>query len=196
MTNLAYRYEDERPTEMLDGVIYMMATPLLKHVSISVSIIHIFKRYLKGKKCRVFGDNAKVFLSEDDRVVPDVSLVFNKDILKENGIYGAPDLIVEILSPSTATHDKGYKKDLYERCGVKEYWIVDANSFSIEVYWLENGRYALHRVFTIPPKNATDGMTEQEAADYLAKLPQQFKTSLFDDLTIDLEEVFEDVRGW
>jgi len=191
MTNLAYRYEDERPTEMLDGVIYMMASPGLKHIRVSENIVQIFRKYFKGKRCDVFGDPAKVFLTDDDRVVPDVTVVRDKDKIKKDGVYGAPDLIVEILSPSTSKRDKTYKKSLYERCGVKEYWIVGVEGFEIEAYWLVDGKYQLNNIYTLLPDWAKRDMTEERIAEY----PTQFKTSLFDDLIIDLEEVFEDVRG-
>ena len=189
MANLAYRYEDERPTEMIDGVIYMMASPRMNHVFVGKNIVRIFDRYLRGKRCDVFGDPAMVFLTENDRVVPDVTVVCNKDIIKGDGIVGVPDLIVEILSPSTAKHDRGRKKNLYERCGVKEYWIVDIEKRFIEVYRLMDGKYTLHDVFAILPDYDKKMMTPEKLAEY----PTQFKTSLFDDLIIDLEEVFEDV---
>lgn len=64
-------------------------------------------------------------------------VVCNKDIIKKDGVHGVPDLIVEVISPSTAKKDKGYKKDLYETCGVKEYWLVDTDNRSIEVYLLK-----------------------------------------------------------
>ncbi|MDR2182844.1 MAG: Uma2 family endonuclease [Clostridiales bacterium] len=190
MTNLAHKYEDERRTEMLDGVIYMMATPGLRHHIVSNAIYKIFDRYLHRKSCMAFSDGFKVFLTENDRSVPDAMVVCNKDIIKNDGVYGAPDLIVEILSPSTAKRDRSYKKNLYESCGVKEYWIVDASSLSIEVYWLVDRKYILHNIFTILPEYEKRDMP----AEKLAEFPLQFKTPLFDDLTIDLQEIFQDIR--
>jgi len=189
MANLAYRYEDERPTEMLDGVIYMMATPNTRHGNVGENISYIFKRYLKSKRCRVYTGSTSVFFTENDRVIPDVMVVCNRDIIKEKGVFGAPDIIVEILSPSTSKNDKGYKKSLYEKHGVKEYWIVNPCSFEIEVYWLADGKYQLNNVYTILPDYVKREMTEERIAEY----PTTFKTSIFDDLVIDLDEVFEDV---
>jgi len=174
---------------MLNGVIYAMANPILNHVRVNRNITAIFNLYFKDKRCEVFGDSAKVFLTEKDKVVPDISVVCNKDILKDKGIYGAPDLIVEILSPSTSKRDKGYKKDLYERCGVKEYWLADVDKLLIEVYRLVDEKYILHDIYTILPEYETEDMTKEQ----LAEFPTKFKTSLFDDLIIDLEEVFEDI---
>jgi Uma2 family endonuclease len=190
MANLAYEFQDELTTEMLDGVIYMMAKPTIPHFRIKRRITGIFERYLKGKKCDVFDDSVTVFLTERDEVVPDISVVCNKDIIETKGVCGVPDLIVEILSPSTAKNDRNYKKFLYEQCGVKEYWIVDINSFSIEAYWLEDGKYILHNIFTILPGYEKRHMS----AEKLAEFPLQFKTSLFDDLIIDLKEIFQDIR--
>ncbi|MDR2182843.1 MAG: Uma2 family endonuclease [Clostridiales bacterium] len=190
MTNLAYRIQDELTTEMLDGVIYMTAKPNVPHFRVKRRIVGIFERYLKGKKCDVFDDSITVFLTPKDEVVPDISVVCNEDIIETKGVCGAPDLIAEILSPSTAKHDKGYKKSLYERCGVKEYWIVDAGSMSIEVYWLVDGKYMLHNLYTLLSNHEKRHFSEER----LAQFPTQFKTSLFDDLTIDLEEIFQDIR--
>lgn len=67
----------------------------------------------------------------------------NRDIIKNNGVYGAPNLIVEVLPPSTATNDKGYKKDLYGKFCVGEYWIVDILSRSINVYLLKDETYTI-----------------------------------------------------
>jgi len=192
MTNLAYDdlYFEDIGEEMLNGVIVMMAPkPNLRHYCASDNINSIFKRYIKGKTCRAFGDNVDVYLTELDRVVPDAMIVCKKDIIKETGVHGSPDLIVEVLSPSTAKRDKGYKKDLYERCGVKEYWIVDINNKSIEIYLLLNGKYKLDNVYIIQPDYMLEGMTEEEKAE----LVYEFKTSLFDDFIIDIREVFEDI---
>ena len=108
---------------------------------------------------------------------------------EHNGVFGAPDLVVEVLSPSSITRDKGVKKDAYERAGVKEYWIVDPISQSIEVYHLREGRLALDHAYIIFPDWEWERMTEQEKAE--AKL--SVKVSLYDDLEVDIREVFEDI---
>ena len=91
-----------------------------------------------------------VHLSENDCVIPDVMIVCNSDIIKDNAIYGAPDLIVEVLSPGTEKRDRGYKKDLYERCGVREYWIVDPVSLTVEVYLLKMEGTSLTKCIGFP----------------------------------------------
>ncbi|MCL2616957.1 MAG: Uma2 family endonuclease [Defluviitaleaceae bacterium] len=185
--NVAY-CEDTR-TELLDGKIVAMATPDANHNTIVLNIALIFKAYLQGKPCQVYGDNMAVHFTKKDICIPDVTVVCNKDIIKLRGIYGAPDLVVEVLSPSTAKRDKGYKMDLYSRNGVREYWIVDTKSRSIEVYLQQGNRLTLDNVYTLLSSEYTDGITEEE----LAEIPSELKTSLFDDLIIKLEDVFVDM---
>ena len=132
--NLAY--QEEPREELLGGRIYMMSSPTVNHSQIASNIYYAFRSYLKGKTCRPFNDGVDVYLTENDRVIPDAMIVCNKNIIRLDGIHGAPDLVVEVLSPGTAKNDRGYKKNLYETAGVKEYWIVDPISHSIEVYIL------------------------------------------------------------
>ncbi|MCL2088695.1 MAG: Uma2 family endonuclease [Oscillospiraceae bacterium] len=186
MNNAAYNYEQW--DEKLDGKIILMSPrAAVKHNVAAGNIYNIFKNYLKGKPCQTYND-VDVFLTDNDRVVPDVMIVCNKDIVKEDGVYGAPDLIVEVLSPGTANRDKGYKMKLYEQCGIKEYWLVDTNSCSIEVYLHTNGRYELDYIYSVFPDYYLKKMTDQEKSEII----HEFKTSLFDDMIIKLADVFED----
>ena len=135
--NLAYQAEPWE--EKLNGQIILMSPrPSVNHNQLIGNIYHIFRSYLKGKACKAFTDGVDVFLTDKDNVIPDAMIVCNKDIIKPDGIHGAPDLVVEVLSPSTAKNDRGYKKDLYEAAGVKEYWIVDPTMRSIEAYLLSD----------------------------------------------------------
>lgn len=104
-----------------------------------------------------------------------------------DGIHGAPDLIVEVLLPSTAKNDRGYKKDLYEQSGVKEYWIVDPAMRSIEAYLLEDGKYSLKDFCGLFPDNL--GLTEKEKSESKKEIP----VSLYDDFCIPLEEIFQNL---
>ena len=188
MNNLAY--QEETWEELLDGKIVVMSPrPAVNHNIVILNIARIFGNFLTGKPCIVFSDGVDVYLTENDRVIPDVMIVCSRDIIRKSGIYGAPDLIVEVLSPSTAKKDKGYKKKLYERCGVKEYWIVDTDSRSIEVYLLKNGAFDLDEIYSIFPDYLIEKMTEEEKNNII----YEFKTSLYHDMTIRLEEVFEKV---
>lgn len=186
MENLAY--QDPVWEELIDGkVVAMSPRPTINHNIIAGNVFTIFHNFLKGKKCIPFADGVDLYLSEKDRVIPDMMVVCNSDIIKKDGVYGAPDLIVEVLSPSTAKRDKGYKKDLYERSGIKEYWIVDPENRSIEVYLLRENRYELDNVYSIFPDYDLNRMTPEE----LAEIQMEFKCSLYDDLIISVEEVFE-----
>lgn len=98
-------------------------------------------------------------------------------------------LIVEVLSPSTTKKDKGVKKALYKKHGVKEYWIISQGDKSIEVYLLQNGKYELDNVYTIYPDWQWVKMTDEEKADAALSL----KVSLYDDLIIDIKEIFKNI---
>ena len=185
-TNLAYKFEEEWREETIDGKVVMMATPNLKHNFIVGNIYNLFFNYLRGKRCTPFSDNTKLFLAEGEKYIPDVMVVCDPDKLKTNGVHGAPDLVVEVLSHSTAKNDKGHKRDVYEKNGVREYWIVNPIDRSLEQYVLENGRFVLWDVYTQHSKAALDDMDEDERA----KVVTEFKCSLFDDLTIRLEDIF------
>ena len=142
MNNLAYK--DEPRTEIIHGKTVMMSpSPNLRHNSIAGNIHRIFSNFLRGKRCRVFMDGVDVHLDDENTFIPDLAIVCDRRKLRIDGIYGAPDLVVEVLSPSTATRDKGTKKEVYERAGVKEYWIVDPLAKSIDVYHLRDGRLVL-----------------------------------------------------
>lgn len=177
-------YQEEPLDELLNGKIVVMASLSINHNQTVGNIYLIFRNYLRGKKCEVFSNGVDVHLTDHDRVIPDVMIVCNKNIIRPDGIHGAPDLIVEVLSPSTAKNDKGYKKDLYERSGVKEYWIVDPAMRSIEAYLWKGGRYILKDFYGLFPDNL--GLTEKEMAESKKEIP----VSLYNDLIIPLEEIF------
>lgn len=182
--NLAYQKEIWEET--LNGKIYLMSPrPLINHNRIAFNISMAFHHYLKGKTCETFSDGVDVHLTENDCVIPDAMIVCNRDIIKRDGIYGAPDLIVEVLSPSTAKNDRGYKKNLYEKSGVKEYWIVIPETRSVEVYLLNDGTYELNDVYSIFPEEIK--LTEEEKALY----KDEVKVSLYDDFSIPLDEIFD-----
>ncbi len=183
--NLAY--QEEPREELLGGRIYMMSSPTVNHSQIASNIYSAFRSYLKGKTCRPFNDGVDVYLTENDRVIPDAMIVCNKNIIRLDGIHGAPDLVVEVLSPGTAKNDRGYKKNLYETAGVKEYWIVDPISHSIEVYILANGKFVLDEVYALYPAGA--GVTDEEREE----TKKEIQVSLYNDFCISLEEIFKDL---
>ena len=187
--NLAYQYEDEIWDEMIDGkIVAMSPRPAVNHNIISGNIYHIFKTYLSGKKCVPFGDGTDLYLTPKDRFVPDGMIVCKRDQIKPKGVYGAPDLVIEVLSPSTAKNDRGYKKRVYGTCGIPEYWIVSPSEKAVYVYLLQDGQYNLDNVYSLYPDYMLTKMTEEEQA----AIPTEFQCSLFSDLVIRLENIFED----
>ena len=172
--------------ELINGVEVMLARPVINHSRISRNLNRIIANYLRGKRCEVFGE-ADVFFDEENHYIPDLIIVCDKSKIKATRIEGAPDLVVEILSPRTSKNDLGVKKDTYEKFGVREYWIINPQDKSIAVYHLKGGRYRLDNVYTIMPDYELEDMTEKEKEEYTLKL----KVSLYDDLEIDVTEVFE-----
>lgn len=185
--NLACK--NELREELIGGELVMMAPASSGHTYVDDNILSLFKHYLKGKTCVPFGDGLLVHLTEEDAFVPDVMVVCDRSKIRRNGVYGAPDLVVEVLSPGTAKRDRGYKKTVYERSGVAEYWIVDPAGKSIEVYLLRDGAYTLDNLYAYCSDEDQADMTEAEKAGLTA----EFKCHLFDDLTIRLEDIFGDL---
>ena len=183
-TNLAYAYDCRE--ELINGKVVAMSPAASNHNRIAGDIYGIFWSYLRGKKCEPFGDGEAVYLTEVDHFIPDFMVVCDPDKVKSNGVHGAPDLVVEVLSPGTTKNDRGRKMDVYGQCGVREYWIVNPNEKTVEQYIQDNGRLVLHDVYFIPP----DYTPEKE----LAEIAKEFQCSLFDDLTIRLEDIFERVK--
>ena len=157
MSNLAekrkYTYRDyalwdeKLRYELIDGVAYAMATPSQAHQEALGELHFRLKRFLQGKPCKVFVAPFSVRLnadSFDDVVVePDIFIVCDKSKLNGKSVKGAPDFIIEILSPSTTLHDTVFKARLYRKSGVREYWIVNPYAKTVQVCILENGRYII-----------------------------------------------------
>jgi len=130
MENLAYKNEDRY--EIIDGKVVMMSPrPATNHNRIIRNLSILFGIYLKGKRCEAFSDGVDVHLDKKYTLIPDAMIICNKNIIQDDGIHGVPDLVVEVLSPSTAARDKGIKKDLYEKFGVREYWIISQSDKSV-----------------------------------------------------------------
>ena len=132
---------EDHPSELIDGVIYNMASPALRHQSISGAIYRQLWNYVdsQGGDCIPFIAPTDVRLDRDERtmVVPDVFVICQPDddrMDNDKYINGAPDLIIEVLSPSTRRKDMFTKLYKYEEAGVREYWIVDPNKEKVIVY--------------------------------------------------------------
>ena len=185
--NSTFAYQEESWEELIDGtVVAMSPRPIVNHNRIAFNIAKIFDRYLEGKTCSAISDGVDLFLTEKDRFVPDVMVVCDPSKIHWNGVFGAPDLVVEVLSPKTARYDRRHKKDVYESCGVKEYWIVDPANRTIEQYLLQNGSLQLEVVYISYPDYALAALSEKERTEVV----KHFRCSLYGDLDISLDEIF------
>ena len=176
----ALAWDESDRAEIIDGEIILMAPPPLReHQDISVEIATQLRVFLRGKQCKVYPAPFAVrpFEQDGDRpedvdtmVEPDITVVCDPAKLDKYGCKGAPDLVIEILSPSTRTHDLRVKYRLYQKAGVREYWIVDPKNKTVQVFTLDDhGYYGAAEVYTAE-----------------MKVP----VSLWDDFSIDLAGVF------
>lgn len=133
--------------EFIDGKIYLQASPSTIHQRISRKISTIFDIYFSDKECEPFVAPYDIILKNDDemtqnKVIPDLSVICDKSGLNEKNYIGVPALIVEILSPSTAWIDISKKLELYQRFGIKEYWVISPKNSNVQIFNLnEEGFY-------------------------------------------------------
>ena len=145
-------WPEECRVELIDGEVYDMSpAPSRRHQEISTELLRQIANHLKNRECSVYAAPFDVRFAEADEsdketdcvVQPDISVICDPRKLDDRGCKGAPDFIVEILSPSTESKDYIVKKDLYERHGVKEYWLIHPPDSLLIVYRLgKNGKYS------------------------------------------------------
>lgn len=156
--NGVYTYADyllwkfEERVELLKGKIFKMSpAPSLKHQKVSSALHGEFHIYFKNKKCQLFSAPFDVRLPKKDEkgdnihtvVQPDLCVICDESKLDERGCIGAPDLIIEILSPGNSKKEMKNKFELYQESGVEEYWIVNPTDENILVNVLEDGKYRI-----------------------------------------------------
>ncbi|RIY36539.1 restriction endonuclease [Capnocytophaga canis] len=156
--NGVYTYADyllwkfEERVELLKGKIFKMSpAPSLKHQKISMNLSGLLWQFLRGKKCQLFSAPFDVRLPKKDEkgdnihtvVQPDLCVICDESKLDERGCIGAPDLIIEILSPGNSKKEMKNKFELYQESGVEEYWIVNPTDENILVNVLEDGKYRI-----------------------------------------------------
>ena len=165
-------WSDDERWEIIDGVVYNMSpAPSTRHQTIVGNLYSLLHRQLAGKGCRPFMAPTDVRLSETDVVQPDILVVCDPARITASHIEGAPDWVVEVLSPGTSAKDPREMKWLYQRSGVREYWVVDPLELYVQRFLLSSeGRYGEPEVF---------GPHEIVRSDVL------------DGVTVDLREVFE-----
>ncbi len=136
-----YALPDERRAELLDGVLYDMAAPSTIHQFIIIKLALAFESYISGikGKCIVFPSPVDVQIDCDDRTMlqPDLLILCNRSKLIRRCIMGAPDLVIEIVSPASRQMDAKRKMAKYATAGVREYWLIDPDSGKTVVYWTD-----------------------------------------------------------
>lgn len=152
---------DER-YELINGEAVMMASPTYEHQLISSELVRQFGNFLADKPCQVLHApfDVRLFAKEDDKptnidtiVQPDIFVVCDPKKIDKHGIKGAPDFVIEILSPSTSSYDCLVKLNLYMQAGVREYWIVDPEEKTVQVFLLDDD--GIYRVLKAYEKTDT-----------------------------------------
>ena len=178
---LTWRFNER--LELIKGWLYKMSpAPKRTHQEIEGIIFNKLFNYLENKPCKVYQSPFDVRLKRnkakedqiDTVVQPDICVICDKSKLDDAGCLGAPDLIVEVLSESTAKKDYNEKFNLYEENGVKEYWIADPANKSIEIFSLINDKYESLGIYS-----EREGITEIEG-------------NLFPELIIPLKTIFRE----
>lgn len=167
---------DDNRYEIYDGSLILMSSPATKHQLILLELGTQFNNFFKGKKCIPFVAALDVRLDGKGKkstnvVQPDLMVVCDKNKIKEDGIEGAPDFVLEILSKSNKYHDLVYKMNLYQKFGVKEYWIVDIEAGIIIACKLGKGN-----LFNFPKTY---------------KIKEKINSCIFPELEISLEDTFK-----
>jgi Uma2 family endonuclease len=140
--------------ELIYGVAYAMSAPNFIHQNILALLTSRFFNYLEGKKCRVLPApfDVRLFYEEDESdntvVQPDLTVICDPKKIGMEGCRGAPDMVVEILSPSNTAIEMERKLTLYKEAQVREYWIVDPINEQISIYQLEEGEYILRTYYS------------------------------------------------
>lgn len=147
-----YEYTGEERCELIGGHIYYMTAPTRRHQAILRELVSLIDRHIKDKDgdCIVYPAPFSVQLSdtEDTVLEPDISIICDRKKLTDRGCLGAPDWIIEIASPTSISHDYIEKLKLYNKAGVREYWIVNPSDRSVTVYPLERSQVADSYKFT------------------------------------------------
>jgi len=173
------KFDFEEMVELIRGKIFRMSpAPKSIHQEISANIFGVIWSYLKLKPCKIYPAPFDVVLpvqnekrdSSTTVVQPDICVICDLSKIEEHGCVGAPDLIVEILSPNTSRKDLNDKYSIYEEVGVKEYWIVLPKEQIVEAFHLVNDKYQLRCAYSIE-----DIITSE----------------MFSGLEINLKEVFD-----
>lgn len=198
--------DDDKRYEIIDGKLYLMSSPRVKHQVIAGEIYVQLSLFLRGKKCKPFIAPLDVTFSrykQDDKIYnvvqPDISVVCDKEQLKDKRkITGAPSFIIEILSPSTRRKDRLEKMNLYQRYGVKEYWILDPMDMIVTPYILdEKGFYKAEKNYDLTTEEIPVNILPSCKID-IREFIKENSDLIDDELTgfmVDEEEVKKDNKS-
>lgn len=181
--------------EIIEGVKFMAPSPGIGHGTITANLIKIIGTYASINKLGIcFGDHMDVHFPDGNLFQPDFIFVSadkaNLFLGKRNmTLHGVPDMVAEIFSHSTMKRDMTIKKDIYERNGVKEYWIVNHVDKTVQVYHLINKKYELDHVYHVYTPDELAQLEDYERAD----VKYEIKVSIFDDLIVDVGDIFYNV---
>jgi len=142
-----YKLDDDRRYEIIGGNLLMAPAPDTWHQDWSRKLFRLIDRFVtKNNRGEVFYAPIDIVLDEENTVQPDIVFIAtpNLQIIQRRAIFGVPELLVELVSPSSVRRDRYDKKALYARFGVKEYWIGDPANKALEILTLKEGRYELH----------------------------------------------------
>ncbi|TXL14716.1 hypothetical protein BMR05_06370 [Methylococcaceae bacterium HT4] len=173
----------ENNYELIDGEAYFIApAPSLEHQDVAGEIFRQITNALVGKKCRVFMAPVDVRLPKtnepdeqtDTVVQPDVLVVCDTNKLDRRGVRGAPDWVLEVLSPATASHDQIKKRDLYKRHGVREYWLIHPVDRVLTIYLLKDKEFTKPEIVELSAATAITVLNDIviQWDDLLTRLPQ------------------------
>ncbi|GHU66023.1 hypothetical protein FACS189447_06070 [Spirochaetia bacterium] len=162
-----WELKDGERYELIDGIAYALAAPSEIHQLISGEIFRQIANFLHGKPCKVFSApyDVRLFYEEDESddtvVQPDITVLCDKEKRSPEGCHGAPDMIIEILSPSNSGEDFIKKLNLYMEAGVKEYWIVSPVNKTVMVNILKDGTYytVVYKADAVLPVKTLEGLT-------------------------------------
>lgn len=189
MLNDALFYESY---EIIGGEKFMSAMAAINHSGIIMRLGARIFAYVDEKKCGyVFTDDVDVYLADGHLLRPDLTVVTaeNAGIINWKGsMYGAPDMVVEVLSKSTRKNDITIKKDVYEANGVKEYWIINPWDKTVDVYLLRDGKFYLDESYAKYSEDEWNLLNDSEKA----AVKFEIKVSIFEDLFIKVADIF----GW
>ena len=189
---LAYDTRDDY--EIIEGEKFMAASPFKRHGKVVGRLMFTIGTYaFINKLGTAFSDNFDVNLPDGNTLRPDFifisaandNIVFNNE---DENFYGVPDMVVEIFSRSTMKRDVTIKKDIYERNGVKEYWLINPWSESIEVYLLRDGKYVLDNIYQNYSENDLKNMPDEERAEVEMEIP----VAVLDGFKVKIRNIF----GW